>query len=537
MKKLFIVFLTFFLFISQTQAFTNYFTFWLRLHDNEYELVPKIENKFNTKVPLVSIIYDDFSEWEAFKLAKTFKTLWNDRVYHISINPFGYNLKDLIDNPKHMWWERKYRALFRLIKKYDVKVIFRSLHEMNWWWYSRSSDPYRFPIFWKMMWNWSREEWLDRSNILFDFSINSQDLPAVEWSVPSQTTPVMTCNQTLKKTTWCLTFEDYYPWDEYVDILWVTIYNWWTGARKEDWAKWRDPFTVINEPWYRTFDRMKKLWKPIFIDEAWSTSIKVDGPYDELKLIDLYKQSHYREDSTTATGTKVKNDWINKLPELYTDPQVMWWAYFNADVTYWLNDRRQVGELDWMAIDPNKNFAYPAVLDILNSSKNLTFPTFYFDLNKKILNSKKWISEDQMLKIHEFISQIMVYKEGNLIVDWDYKGTYKYAKYQYYLEKRLKSDPILCEYINKKFPQIECSDAKKVENYEIKKKVFDYIINKVLTSPIKLSNWGICQQIEDYKVLLDIKSAKLNAGSNKYKIYEDILEYLNKYEKNFLELR
>ena len=122
MKKLLAFLLFFFLFTPNTLAFQDFFIFWLRLHDNEYELVPKIENEFNVKVPVVSVIYDDFTDIQATKLARTFKYLWNERVYHISINPFWYNLRELINGPKHMWWELKYRALFRLIKRYNVKV-------------------------------------------------------------------------------------------------------------------------------------------------------------------------------------------------------------------------------------------------------------------------------------------------------------------------------------------------------------------------------------------------------------------------------
>lgn len=530
MKKLLSIFILILFIPIQTNAFEDFFIFGLRLQDNEYELVPKIEDKFWVKVPLVSVIYDDFWQWEAVKLAKTFAELWNERVYHISINPFGYNLKTLIEDKYHGWWERKYKALFKLIKKYDVKVIFRSLHEMNGWWYSRSSDPYRFKIFWKMMYWWSRDMWLDRSNILFDMSINSQDLPAVEWFEPSQTTPVITCNQEIKKKIWCPTFEDYYPWDEYVDMLWVTIYNWWKWARKEEWAKWRNPLEVINEPWYRTFDRMKKIWKPIFIDESGTTSINIDEPYNELKLIDIYKQYHTPIDWITATWTRIKNSWIAKLTQLYTDPQVIWWAYFNADVTYWLNDRRQIGELDWTAIDPVNNFAYSSIINILNDYRNLDFPTFYFDLSDKIYNSRKWITDRDIYELHDLVSKFMVYKKWNIIMSEKFSTRYPYAKYQFYLEKELSKNPELCEHISSKFNQIQCGDTKLDKDYLIKKKVFGILKSRIEKSPIRLSNWWIWEQIEQIKLVL------LNKWKNSFKT-QIMIDYLQEYEDRLLDLR
>lgn len=533
MKRIVVFLFVFLALWNQVFAYENYYLFWLRLQDNEYELVPKIENKFGVKIPLVSVIYDDFAEWESYKLSKTFKTLGSNIVYHISINPFGYTLRELVDDKEHKWWEQKYKKLFRIIKKNNVKVIFRSLHEMNGWWYSRSSDPYRFQIFWKMMWDWSREEWLDKSNILFDFSVNSQDLPVVDGYSVSQWAPLVNCNQETKKKTGCFTFEDYYPWDDYVDIVGVTIYNWWKWARKESWATWRSPMTVINEPGYKTFDRMKKLWKPIFIDEAGSTSINIEGSYNELKLIDIYKQNH----SSMGTGTLVKNNWISQLQKIYTDPQVIGWAYFNADVTNWLSDRRQIGELDWTAIDPDKNFVYPAIINLLNNPKNSHNPLLLFDLPKDILDNREWITDEEMYELHDLVSKILVYKEWDLITSGNYKWNLKYPKYQFYLEELLQKDPIICDFIKNKFEKIQCNDIELIENYEEKKEILNNVLKIVLNSDIKLSNWWIWDRIEKYKTILSYKSRNFEPDTDKYNKYISTMNYLDSYEKNFLDLR
>lgn len=362
-------------------------------------------------------------------------------------------------------------------------------------------------------------------------SVNSQDLPAEDPSDIRQWWSVITCNQTKKIEIWCHTFEDYYPWDEYVDLLWVTIYNWWTWARKEDWAKWRDPMTVINEPWYNTFDRMKKIWKPIFIDEAWTTSIKIEWPYDELKLIDIYKQYHTPDLWVTATWTIVKNNWIKKLPSIYTDSQVIWWAYFNADVTYWLNDRRQIWELDWTAIDPDRNFAYPAIINLLNDNRNLTYPTFYFNLSEKVFKSRIWPSDDEMILLHDYVSKYMFYKEGDLIMnDTSMDITNKNAKYMIYLEKRLASNPYLCEHISKKFTKMTC-DLKNFKKNKFIQNAFDNLVYRIDKSNVRLSNWWIWEQIEFLKVAYSYKS-NINVKNKSV-----ITWYLNDYEKNYLDLR
>ncbi|MBP8016366.1 hypothetical protein KAZ01_00005, partial [Candidatus Gracilibacteria bacterium] len=437
-------------------ASENFYLFGLRLQDNDYDIIPKLEKKFGVYVPIVSIIYDDFNRGEQEKLIKTFKNLGKDRIYHIDINPFGYSLSELMKDPKHKGWEEKYKSLFKIIKKLDVKVIFRFLHEMNGGWYSWSSDPASFPIFWKMVWNWSRDEGLDRSNILFDFSINSQDLPAIPGAIINQGTPVITCNQKQKEETGCLTFEDYYPGDDYVDIIGVTIYNWGKGARSESWANWRTPMEVINEPGYWTLNRMKKIGKPIFIDESGTTSIYYKEKYDPKKAIEIYNKNHFGIlEEYPANGTLEKNIWLNQLHNLLLDPSIIGGIYFNADVTKGLTDRSQIGELDWTAIDSEKNFVYPAILDIFNDYKIIKDPSIYFEIPKKIIDSKKWITEEEMIELHGIISSLFEFKNGNILTSENFLGNNKTTKYQYYLEKKLEKDPYLCYLIKEKFDKIE----------------------------------------------------------------------------------
>jgi len=525
----------FFVLFEHTFAFENFFLFWLRLHDNDYDVAQRIEEQFRVKIPIISLIYDDFNKWEAIKLASTFKTLGNSRVYHISINPFWHNLKDLVDDKTHMWWEVKYRNLFKIIKRYNVKVIFRSLHEMNWGWYSRASDPYRFPIFWKMIWNWSREEWLDKSNILFDFSINSQDLPAIEWADVNQSTPVITCSQINKAKTGCPTFENYYPWDEYVDILGITIYNWWSWARSEPWATWRDPITVINEPWYWTLDRMKKFNKPIFIDEAWTTSIKESG-FDNDRNIRIYNENHFWNVGNPAKWTPIKNEWISKLEDLYLDKQVLGWAYFNADVTYGFTDRSKIWELDWAAIDPNRLFAYPSLIKILNDSRMLRNPTIYFDINNKELIWKDWITSDEMFAIQDLISKYIVYQEWDILTSENNLWELSFVKYQKFLEQRISNDPVFCSFVNKQFSKIKCNISKDYKWLDDKMNVFKALKTKINLSPLKLSNWWIWEQIELLKKSLYSKFQNLENIKQKESI-KYMIEYLDFYEKTYLDLR
>jgi len=90
--------------------------------------------------------------------------------------------------------------------------------------YPRSSNPQDFKQAWIHVWNLSRELGLSQNNILFDMSLNARDLPAKNGK-PSQTTTFIQCQPGLKAKLKCPTFEDYYPGDNYVDLLGVTFYN------------------------------------------------------------------------------------------------------------------------------------------------------------------------------------------------------------------------------------------------------------------------------------------------------------------------
>lgn len=54
-------------------------------------------------------------------------------------------------------------------------------------------------------------------------SVNHRDAPTKE--DPSKKAKLIFCTQKVKANKNCHTFEDYYPGDEYVDLMGVTFYN------------------------------------------------------------------------------------------------------------------------------------------------------------------------------------------------------------------------------------------------------------------------------------------------------------------------
>jgi beta-mannanase len=69
-------------------------------------------------------------------------------------------------------FDKEYTEFFQKISKSNIPVIFRTMHEMNGWWYPRSSDPENFKKAWIHIRELSRKLWLDKEKIAFDFSVN-----------------------------------------------------------------------------------------------------------------------------------------------------------------------------------------------------------------------------------------------------------------------------------------------------------------------------------------------------------------------------
>ena len=102
-----------------------------------------------------------------------------NRIYHVTVSPLGLSATEVADGKKDL----EYIRFFRMAKASGARFIFRTMHEMNGSWYSWSGNPSEFRRAWAHVFALSREAGLDRKNILFDFSINSEDLPSTDGKI------------------------------------------------------------------------------------------------------------------------------------------------------------------------------------------------------------------------------------------------------------------------------------------------------------------------------------------------------------------
>ena len=336
--------------------------FWLKSADNTPENIETIENKLSIKLPVVSFIFDPWERNDVLNsIDKIVDKLWTDRIYHFTLSPDYFSAEDVV-----LWkFDTQYKAFFKKIKEKNLHVIFRTMHEMNGWRYPWSSNPEKFKAAWIHVWSLSRVVGLTEENIAFDFSVNHRDMPT-KWT-PSQKAPLIQCNITKND---CYHFEDYYPWDEFVDIVWFTFYNRWKANSNR---LWLSPTQILYDKNRKTYERIKALNKPIIIDEVATTSVWYEWNYSFEKSRNEYLNHDERKDHR-----------IHQLWEfLINHPEIATVVYFNVDYTHGLSSQI-IWEADWaiVNIEDNKVYGWFQELEMFSEKKLDTILRTIFKLKE-----------------------------------------------------------------------------------------------------------------------------------------------------------
>ena len=188
--------------------------------DNTPENLDYIEKNYKVYLGVVGFIFDPWDEWNEANLMRAVKILGKDRIYHITVSPGMMTAQQVADG----MFDEQYKNFFARVKKLGINVVFRTMHEMNGGRYPWSSNPVAFQNARRHVRELSRQAGLSSKNILFNMSVNGWDIPTRD-AFPTQTSPLFYCKQSDKRRLKCPTFEDYYPGDEYVDILGMSFYN------------------------------------------------------------------------------------------------------------------------------------------------------------------------------------------------------------------------------------------------------------------------------------------------------------------------
>lgn len=320
-------------FFLGNNAQTSAYMLGLKSWDNSIRNIQRVEETLKTDLPVVSFIFHTWDEYAYKTVADIPYELGTNKIYHITVAPDHFTAQEVAD------WRADaiYTNFFELVRDMRIKVVFRTMHEMNGWRYPRSSNPEAYKKARVRVRDLSRKAWLTTNEILFDMSVNARDMPTKD-ARPNQASVLQYCYPSQKTKLNCPTFEDYYPWDKYVDILGFTFYNRGKGNTNR---LWQSPYEIINNVNWKTLDRLKTFGKPLFIDEVGTTAVWYDGAYNQQKSIEVFQAETARKDA-----------WLDSLRYfLQNEPDIIWTIYFNVDLTYWLTNW-MVWEADRSIFDP-----------------------------------------------------------------------------------------------------------------------------------------------------------------------------------------
>ena len=318
------------------------------------------EKENNTTISIIGLIFDKYWAEETRYLTHVVSELWTWRIYHISLSPYGHTAQEVVEG----YYNRSYKRFFEDIKTLDIKVVFRTMHEMNGGRYSRASQPESFKQAWKKIHTLARDTMnISSGQLLFSLSYNSQDLPTKDY-LPTQKSHYSYCSQwVVDNIGRCPRMEDYYPGDEYVDLIWVTLYNRWR-SRPAYRSVRKSPQDLLTEA--NLFGRLSQRKKPIIIDELWTTAIKFDGTRSQNKTKEVFQTN------TEDKNTRLR-EWVGLLR---TYKSIVAIVYFNLDATQWATSQ-VLWQADWnIILSPYKEDYRAGKRLFTNHSDNKLFDIF-----------------------------------------------------------------------------------------------------------------------------------------------------------------
>ena len=122
--------------------------------DNSVENIQRIEKDYRLDLPIISFIFDPRGPHVEKIISGLNQQLGEDKIYHISISPNMFTAAEVAAGK----FDTQYTQFFHDVKQNNLRVIFRTMHEMNGGRYPRSSNPYRFKKAWIHVRNLSRTE-------------------------------------------------------------------------------------------------------------------------------------------------------------------------------------------------------------------------------------------------------------------------------------------------------------------------------------------------------------------------------------------
>ena len=95
--------------------------------DNSVENIQRIEKDYSLDLPIVSFIFDPRGPQVEKIISGLNQQLGEDKIYHISISPNMFTAAEVAGGK----FDTEYTQFFHDVKQNNLRVIFRTMHEMN----------------------------------------------------------------------------------------------------------------------------------------------------------------------------------------------------------------------------------------------------------------------------------------------------------------------------------------------------------------------------------------------------------------------
>lgn len=264
MKKIFLLTI-----ILTTNLFSSDNTILWGLNIEGFPIKESFVKDFKKQIPINTQIYNFYLAWPSFdismnrkELLETFHSInsqnalisitWEPR-YFIKYNPKNIYYKDILEGK----YDNYIDSFAKAIKEWEKPILIRFAHEMNLKVYHWGTDEKDYnkksPEIYKSIYQYvvNRLKKNKVANVLWIFCPNNESIPNKNWN----------------------TIKDYYPGDDYVDILGIDGYNWGTSRTffKNGWKSyWQSFYSIFKSAYYE----IKKIApeKPIIICETASVN-------------------------------------------------------------------------------------------------------------------------------------------------------------------------------------------------------------------------------------------------------------------------
>jgi len=356
----------------------SWFVLGIKSHDNTWDNIYLLHTYYLTgdTLPIYSFFFDSWDEVSEATIQQAMDGLPQGTVFHISLTPRTHTARQIM-----AWsFDDHYLRFFRWVKERPtLHIMFRTMHEMNGWWYSWGSDPRSFRRAWHRMRLLAQHVWLTSSQIQFVFSFNHRDAPTND-PTPSKASPLLFCDIMTKQRTGCFTFEDYYPGATLVDIVGLSFYNRGKAAYDRQWLTAR---AILTNPRRNTLARAQSFGKPIIFDEVGTSAVWYRSWYDAQLSRQIFLTDYERKNARLRDRARRTSQQSGVVGAIY----------FNADFTQglsqyipWEADRAVIN------VDTGKRYhAFDEILTQTNTADDRERLARLFGKHAVFLQGKRWL--------------------------------------------------------------------------------------------------------------------------------------------------